>query len=168
MGGTMQAMPPHADTARAAPCPPRIVIDTNVLLDLWVFDDVRVRPLRAALAAGRLQPMRSADTDAELIDVLGRPQFALAADRQCAVLQDWQALAHAVPRVFAAPWHCTDRRDQKFLDLAHTARAAVLLTKDKAVLKVNRRAQRDGVLIQTPEAWVAALQVGGMAAMGHQ
>ncbi len=28
---------------------PRVVVDTNVLLDLWVFDDPAVQPLRAAL-----------------------------------------------------------------------------------------------------------------------
>ncbi len=143
----------------AMPAPaerPAIVIDTNVLLDLWVFDDARVHALRAALDARALQPLRSAATDDELIDVLARPQFGLTAARQSEVLAQWQSLARQVPRVFAAPWHCTDPRDQKFLDLAHTARAAVLLTKDKALLKVNRRAQRDGLVIQTPEAWATS------------
>ncbi len=138
----------HAPAARAA-----IVIDTNVLLDLWVFEDAQVQRLRAALDARALQPLRCQATDDELIDVLARPQFGLAAARQSEVLAQWQALAQDVARVFPAPWHCTDPRDQKFLDLAHTARAAVLLTKDKALLKVNRRAQRDGLAIQTPAAW---------------
>jgi predicted nucleic acid-binding protein len=140
--------------------PPTVVIDTNVLLDLWVFADARVQALQAALATHALQPLRSRATDDEFIEVLARPQFGLAAARQAAIVDHWQALAREVPRVFAAPWHCTDPRDQKFLDLAHTARAVTLLTKDKAVLKVNRRAQRDGLLIQTPAAWVAAAVAG--------
>ncbi len=132
-----------------------IVIDTNVLLDLWVFEDERVGALRAALDARSVQPLRSVDTDDELIDVLARPQFGLTPSRQSDILVRWQTLAEEVQRVFAAPWHCTDPRDQKFLDLAYTARAGTLLTKDKALLKVNRRAQRDGLVIQTPAAWMA-------------
>ena len=31
------------------PLHPRAVIDTNVLLDFWVFDDAASRPLRAAV-----------------------------------------------------------------------------------------------------------------------
>jgi putative PIN family toxin of toxin-antitoxin system len=141
-------MPPPAPSA-----PPRLVIDTNVLLDLWVFMDPRAGALERALARGEVQALRSQETDDELRDVLGRAQFALPAIRQAALLQAWQALAQPVLRVYAAPWHCTDPRDQKFLDLAHTARAAALLTKDKALLKVNRRARRDGLLITPPSEW---------------
>lgn len=138
------------------PAATRIVIDTNVLLDLWVFVDPRTDALRAALGHGRVRALRSRDTDDELRDVLGRGQFALHADRQAVLLQTWQAMATLVPRVFAAPWHCTDPQDQKFLDLAHTARAALLFTKDKALLKVNRRARRDGLLIVPPGTWAGS------------
>jgi putative PIN family toxin of toxin-antitoxin system len=141
------------------PSATRIVIDTNVLLDLWVIADPQANALKLALEQGRVQPMRSDATDEELRDVLGRTQFALHADRQAVLLRTWQATAQAVPRVFAAPWHCTDPDDQKFLDLAHTARATVLLTKDKALLKVNRRARRDGLLIVPPRTW-ASLETG--------
>lgn len=135
---------------------PRIVIDTNVLLDLWVFADRQVSSLQSALAHRQVQALRSTETDDELRDVLGRAQFSLPADRQLVLLHTWQAIAQPVPRVFGAPWHCTDPRDQKFLDLAHTAHATVLLTKDKALLKVNRRARRDGLLIMPPRTWSAS------------
>lgn len=135
---------------------PRIVIDTNVLLDLWIFEERRTRSLLSALAHRRVLALRSAETDDELRDVLGRTQFSLPADRQALLLQSWQSIAQPVSRVFAAPWHCTDPCDQKFLDLAHTAQATVLLTKDKALLKVNRRARRDGLLIVPPSTWAAS------------
>ena len=35
----------------------RVVLDTNVVLDLWLFGDVRSAPLRQALAVGRLTPL---------------------------------------------------------------------------------------------------------------
>jgi putative PIN family toxin of toxin-antitoxin system len=147
------AASPPITSAVVCQAVPRIVIDTNVLLDLWVFEDPRAGALHRALAQGAVQALRSQDTDDELRDVLGRAQFALPEHRQAALLEAWQALALVVPRVFAAPWHCTDPEDQKFLDLAHTARAAALLTKDKALLKVNRRARRDGLLITPPSDW---------------
>ncbi len=84
-------------------------------------------------------------------DVLQRPAFAdrlaARATDPASLLARWQASARLAPRVFAAPWGCTDPLDQKFLDLASTARAGVLVTKDKALLKVGRRAQRQGLTI---------------------
>ena len=50
-----------------------VVLDTNVVLDLWLFGDVRSAPLRQALAAGRLTPLATAPMLAELADVLQRP-----------------------------------------------------------------------------------------------
>jgi predicted nucleic acid-binding protein len=50
---------------------------------------------------------------------------------------------------------CTDRDDQKFLEIARDADAAVLVTKDKALLKLARRAARENLFrIMTPDAWV--------------
>ncbi len=140
---------------------PPVVIDTNVLLDFWVFDDPRVLPLRVAVEAGGLDCVRSTATDAELADVLQRTHFAdrLAAKALdgASLLAKWQATARLITRVFAAPWPCTDPLDQKFLDLASTVRAGLLITKDKALLKVGRRAQREGLAILTVAAAIERL-----------
>ena len=140
---------------------PRLVLDTNVLLDFWVFEDARALPIRQSIQQGRVVALRSAATDAELSEVLARPQFGLAPHRQSAVILEWQALAQPAAHVFAAPWLCTDPRDQKFLDLAHTARATALITKDKALLKLRRRATRDGLTIGTPAQWLATEHARG-------
>ena len=50
-----------------------VVVDTNVLLALWLFRDPVVEPLHAAFASGQLRPVRSAATDAEFAEVLARP-----------------------------------------------------------------------------------------------
>ena len=50
--------------------PPRVVVDTNVLLDFWVFEDPRARPLREALESGRIQALRDGATVDELAEVL--------------------------------------------------------------------------------------------------
>ena len=50
---------------------------------------------------------------------------------------------------------CTDASDQKFIDLAVATRATALLSRDRAVLKVARRAREHGLAIITPERWAA-------------
>jgi putative PIN family toxin of toxin-antitoxin system len=140
------------------PAHPRAVIDTNVLLDFWVFDDPATRALRAALESGRINALRSDDCVDELTEVIMREKFVLATEARFAVLRDWDRLATAVGRVFPAPLACSDRDDQKFLDLAYTVRADWLVTKDKALLKLARRARRDGLLILVPAAACAELE----------
>ena len=62
------------------------------------------------------------------------------------------ALAGAATRL-----RCTDADDQKFIDLALGYGARWLLSRDRAVLKLARRAQPLGLAVMTPDAWPAAL-----------
>ena len=135
-----------------APTPPSAVIDTNVLLDFWVFEDPGAAPLRAAVEARRVHVLRSDACVDELSDVLARPALNVAASERCEILRHWHALARPVGRVFSAPLACSDPHDQKFLDLALTARADWLVTKDKALLRLARRAQRAGLRVLPPGA----------------
>jgi len=120
---------------------PLLVLDTNVVFDLLYFDDVVARPLRHALEAGRV---RCAATDATLEEwrrVLGYPEFALDAARQVALFARYQVLSEKVADVEAVASlpPCSDPDDQKFIELAAAVRAAVLVSKDRAVLKLRRR-----------------------------
>jgi putative PIN family toxin of toxin-antitoxin system len=139
------------------PLHPRAVIDTNVLLDFWVFDDAASRPLRAAVESGQVNALRSGDSVDELTQVIMREKFELATEARFGILRDWDRLATPVERVFAAPFACSDQADQKFLDLAYTARADWLVTRDNALLKLARRARRDGLKILLPAAACAEL-----------
>lgn len=135
------------------------VIDTNVLLDFWVFEDPRAAPLRAAVEDGRVRALRSGAAVDEFSEVLSRPRFDLSNERRCSILRLWDRLAVPVARVHAAPWHCTDPADQVFLDLAFSARADWLVTRDAALLRAGRRTRRDGLQILDPVA--AARQLAG-------
>ncbi len=139
---------------------PRVVLDTNVLLDLWVFADPAVAPLAAALAAGRLQPVRSAATDGELRAVLARPDFGLAAARQDALLADWRTRAEAVAAPPVTGLRCRDPLDQKFVELAVAAGAGFLVTRDRALLALARRARDRGIAVLAPGAFAAAFADG--------
>ncbi|MFT7776961.1 putative toxin-antitoxin system toxin component, PIN family [Roseateles sp.] len=48
---------------------------------------------------------------------------------------------------------CRDPDDQKFIDLALAARARWLISRDKAVLALAKRARLRGLAILTPERW---------------
>jgi predicted nucleic acid-binding protein len=53
---------------------------------------------------------------------------------------------------------CRDRDDQKFLELAHQAGAAALLTRDEELLRLARRTKRDGLFsILPPASWQATI-----------
>ena len=132
----------------------KAVVDTNVLLALWLFRDPVVEPLHAAFAAGQLQPVRSAATDAEFAEVLARPGlFSVEPERQTRLLENWQATASRVEAIHAAPWVCRDPLDQKFLDLAFSTQAGWLITRDRDLLKLARKTRRQGLLIVSPESW---------------
>ncbi len=138
---------------RAGACErPCAVIDTNVWLDIFVFQDVAARPLARMLQSGAMLAIRSTRTQAELRAVLARPQFAakLTVAAAAQLMQTWQAMTRNVEPTRVAPWLCRDPNDQKFLDLAFSARAALLLTKDRALLDLARKARRDGLHIAEP------------------
>jgi len=137
--------------------PPRVVIDTNVWLDLFVFQDRAVLPLAQALQSAALVAIRSCQTDAELLVVLARPRFArLAGASSSALMQHWLALAQCTTTLGSAPWLCRDPNDQKFLDLAYSARAHNLITRDRALLRLAPAARPTGLRIVGPAAFGAA------------
>ncbi len=136
--------------------PATIVLDTNVLLDLLLFDDPRAQPLRAALQAGRLQAVATAPMLDELADVLQRPFVAGWPTPAAEVLVRARDLCRMVePVTETAPRApvCSDPDDQKFIDLAWGLPAVWLISRDRAVLKLARPARLRGLRIGTPEDW---------------
>ncbi|MBU8895112.1 putative toxin-antitoxin system toxin component, PIN family [Corallococcus sp. M34] len=127
------------EEGRRLPATPRsVVLDTNVVLDLFVFDDAWARPLRAPLEQGALIAWVDAATLRELELVLAYPSFALDAVAQRAVWVRYQSLARVasldgggreLPR-------CRDADDQKFLELADRSGAAWLVSKDRRLLSM--------------------------------
>ena len=128
-----------------------IVLDTNIVLDLFVFSDAAAAPLKRALDAGELdwlatQPMRD-----ELIRVLGYPQIipklALYKLTAADVLAQFDQHARRVAVAPKARATCRDADDQKFIDLA-VAHSALLLSKDKAIISMTKRLAAQGIQAQ--------------------
>ena len=134
-----------------------IVIDTNVCLDLFVFRDPRWAPLLAALESGRVRAVTRADCREEYLVVLHYSHLPLNDTTRPQAASRFDSLIEVVAptsRALRLPV-CTDRDDQKFLEIARDADAAILVTKDKALLKLARRAAREGLFrIMLPEVWV--------------
>ena len=132
---------------------PLVVLDTNIVLDLWVFDDPQSLPLREAVNAGALRWLATAAMREELARVLGYPQIAQRLHARTlapeAVLAQWDRHAQLQPPAPKAPCTCKDADDQKFIDLAVQHRAA-LHSKDAQVLCMKNRLLRCGVALNPP------------------
>lgn len=129
-----------------------LVIDTNVVLDLFMFEDASAAPLRQALEAGQLSWLASAAMREELLRVLDYPQIArhLPAEGAAPVLAAFDRHARLLDAAPRCVYVCRDADDQKFIDLA-AAHGAGLISKDAAVLSMARRLQRLGVRVA--RAW---------------
>ena len=128
---------------------PRLVLDTNVILDLLVFKDPSTEPIRHLLDAKLVDAVRSEASMLELVDVIRRPIFKLSQQEQEMILQAWESLTRLLENtaIESAPFICRDTDDQIFLDMAYSIRPAVLFSKDLRVLELHVSAKGHGVEI---------------------
>jgi putative PIN family toxin of toxin-antitoxin system len=126
------------------------VIDTNIVLDLWLFEDPATVPLRDALQNGLIVHLATASMRDELARVLTYPNIVKRMAKSQRQAQDILACfdAHCVRAAPAtkAPCTCKDPDDQKFIDLA-VAHTAPLLSKDAAILCMKKRLLLSGVVL---------------------
>lgn len=126
-----------------------VVLDTNILLDIFVFDDERAANLKQAIVTRSIQAIASQKTLEEFTDVIARPLFGLDDQTQAAILEQWKSVAQLCDdsSLASAPWKCRDADDQVFLDLAYQLRPATLISKDNALLQIAGRAAQEHILI---------------------
>ena len=132
-----------------------LVLDTNIILDLFVFNDPDLSSLKPALLAGletkQLNWIATSDMRIELERVLTYPKITprmafyqvTAAD----VLSKFDQLATLVDPAPKAKWACKDPDDQRFIDLA-VQHQATLLSKDQAILCMAKRMLTVGAVVQ--------------------
>jgi putative PIN family toxin of toxin-antitoxin system len=134
----------------------RVVLDTNVCLDAFVFADPRAATLVAALASAAVEAVTRADCRDEWLAVLRYPALKLDEAGIAQAVACFDAAVTLLPAeaaVISLP-RCRDPDDQKFLELAAAAGAAVVFSRDAEVLKLGRRTARDGLFaIMKPEDW---------------
>ena len=132
-----------------------MVLDTNIVLDLLLFDDPAAAALRLQLEAGAARWLATHAMREEFERVLAYPKIAPwlslpGKDREAllACFDRLSLLTVAAPR---APVHCSDADDQIFIDLAVTHQAC-LLSKDLAVLRLGKRLATLGAVVHIASA----------------
>ena len=126
---------------------PRLVLDTNVILDLLVFKDPSTEPIQVVLDAKLVEAVRTEASMLELMDVIQRPNFKLSKEQQQIILKQWESSSRLLDNsaIESAPFTCRDPDDQVFIDMAFSIRPALVLSKDLRVLELGAIAQRHGV-----------------------
>ena len=131
---------------------PVVVLDTNIVLDLWLYADPATPKLRAAIENRQVHWLATDEMREELWRVLHYPHIAarmqLGQQSVDMFMAKFDAFAQMKTAATRAPYVCKDADDQKFIDLAVT-HTAMLLSKDKQVLKLTGRLARLGVKVCT-------------------
>lgn len=117
--------------------PPRVVLDTHVVLSTLVFRSASAQRLRLAWQGGACQHA----TVQELLRVLTYPKFRLSADERHELLADYLPWTRSVrsPDPPPAVPACRDPLDAPFLQLAAAGRARWLVSGDRDVLALAGR-----------------------------
>lgn len=128
-----------------------VVLDTNIVLDVFVFNDVASAPLKQALESGKLDWLATPPMRAELARVLAYPQivprlkfYQLTAEHVLAAFDQHARIVEVAPKASVT---CSDADDQKFIDLA-AAHQALLLSKDQHLLLMQKRLLAQGIRVQ--------------------
>ena len=134
---------------------PGVVLDTNVVLDWLLFGEPSVAELAAAVVGGRVRWLATAAMRDEMAHVLGRGLAAAHGADPASLVAAWDHHCAEHPPAPQAATHlrCTDTDDQKFIDLALASGARWLISRDRAVLKLRRRAATHGLTIAPPAQW---------------
>ncbi len=133
------------------------ILDTNVCLDLFVFHDPAIRKFHDSIKANIFHLITRKDCREEWLRVLDYPKLNLNAAEKERSKHEFDELVHLIEpekRDYRLLPVCSDKDDQKFMELAFDARARVLITKDRALLKLARKNTRNGFFsIIPPDLW---------------
>ena len=134
----------------------RVVLDTNATLDWLVFGEAAMGALGKAIEARDVRWLACPRMREELSRTLAYPSLAKwkpDCEHTLSVFDHWVELVPN-PAIIAAPGlNCSDKDDQVFIDLAVAGGACWLVTQDRALLKLRRRAAISGVAILPPAQW---------------
>jgi len=139
-----------------------IIIDSQSLFDWMVFRNPVCAPWDTALGGHAWEWIFTSEMKAEFDFVAAKGFGARWPVDTASIASTWSRHGRQVdippPPGAAVRLHCADPDDQKFIDLAIAARAHTLVTRDKALLRLARKAlERHGLRVCRPEAWTAEL-----------
>ena len=138
------------------PLPTRLVLDTNIVMDMLHFGNGPAQVLKTAIDKGQIRCFTATECLAELERVSAYPEFDLDLAARNILMQNYRSLTtlcdvsgeenYLLPR-------CRDKDDQKFLILAARCQADLLITRDKLLLRLaHHRHKPPPFTILTAEA----------------
>ena len=140
----------------------RLVLDTNIVMDMLHFSNHHTLPFLGAIRSGSVECFTDAECLAELDRVTGYPEFGLDASARDALMATYLEFVTVCnangEETYTLP-RCRDADDQKFLILAARCQADLLITRDKLLLRLARHRHKPppfGIL--TAEAAYELLQ----------
>ena len=147
---------PLQSPVKPAPSPeakPAVVLDTNATLDWLVFADGGMQTLGAAIEQGCVLWLASTRMRDELARVLGYSNLARWAPDAAQVMTTFDRCAQLCAEPAFCGWTCADADDQVFIDLASEKAARWLVTHDRALRALARRARQRGITVLPPREW---------------
>lgn len=142
------------DAGDPSSAPAGAVLDTNVALDWLLFAEPATAPLGAAVESGTVIWFACAHMRNELERVLRYPALERWRPDATALLARFDRHARLLSQPPTDPLlRCADRDDQVFIDLSRAHHARWLITRDRALLHLARRAAPLGLSIVTPARW---------------
>lgn len=143
----------NAVSRKDAAC--RLVLDTHVALDTLLFMRPSVAPLMQAIREQELAWIGTLSMRQEFERILTHPKLNRYNPECEYILTEFDRWICLLPEPVADPvLRCRDRDDQVFLDLALQHGAPWLLTRDRDLLSLARRASARGLGVVTPEAFL--------------
>ena len=131
-----------------------LVLDTNVVLDWFLFADERVAALAQAIVDGHRRWVSCTRMRDEFERTLLKPALQRRVPDISALLARYDLYATACkPPPKRLNLVCDDPDDQVFIDLAFAEKAGWIISHDKALLRLQRRAAPCGLRIVKPGAW---------------
>lgn len=140
----------------------KVVLDTNIVLDLFLFQDPKTEPLREQLQSAQIHWVATQHMRNELERVLTyahiAEKLAYYGKTTADILAAFDHFAQLTQAsVVKSAYTCKDTDDQPFIDLAckiasdSPPQSVHLISKDKAVLSMRKRLEKLSVIVTSPK-----------------
>ncbi len=128
-----------------------VVLDSNFILDVYFFKNETAVSLFHQLKKAGASFYRTSATFNELKHVLDREEFSKGTAFQEEILDSWSANSINFESPSPSTLKCRDPLDQKFIDLASSVAPSYLISKDKDILKLQRKASKLRMKFRRPD-----------------
>ena len=135
------------------------VLDTNIWLDILLFNDPSVNKLSNLIFKKEILVLSCKQCDDEFSRVLKYKNLGIEKEKQNYMLRTYKEFVKNIDFVETLNSSnipkCHDSDDQKFINLSCFNHVDWLLTKDKQILKMKKKLGKMKVKVSTVENWTS-------------